>query len=157
MALANFMRLSLKKAAHAGVGCAPCRKSGYVGRKRRAKPFESFVPNQPTTFEADMIRVSKTMSIATGFSPWSTFFSFPKRYGLPGLRGNPHPARPKLLRWVWLKKERPTSDKRFKSVGEGSKVAIFSRPCWTPVLMGCGRALGRRGGSRHESPFSAGS
>jgi hypothetical protein len=33
MALANFMRLSLMKAAHAGVGGAPCRKSGYVGRK----------------------------------------------------------------------------------------------------------------------------
>jgi hypothetical protein len=34
MALASFMRLSLKKAAHADVGGAPCRKSGYVGRKR---------------------------------------------------------------------------------------------------------------------------
>src|SRR5882757_7717320 len=34
LALANFMRLSLTKAAHAGVGGAPCRKSGYVGRKR---------------------------------------------------------------------------------------------------------------------------
>jgi hypothetical protein len=33
VALAHFMRLSLKKAAHAGVGGAPCRKSGYVGRK----------------------------------------------------------------------------------------------------------------------------
>src|ERR1700678_3562377 len=31
-ALAHFMRLSLMKAAHAGVGGAPCRKSGYVGR-----------------------------------------------------------------------------------------------------------------------------
>jgi hypothetical protein len=29
--LAHFMRLSLMKAAHAGVGGAPCRKSGYVG------------------------------------------------------------------------------------------------------------------------------
>jgi hypothetical protein len=34
LALANFMRLSLMKAAHAGVGGAPCRKSGYMGRKR---------------------------------------------------------------------------------------------------------------------------
>jgi hypothetical protein len=33
LALAHFMRLSLKKAAHAGVGGAPCRKSGYLGRK----------------------------------------------------------------------------------------------------------------------------
>jgi hypothetical protein len=37
-ALAHFMRLSLMKAAHAGVGGAPCRKSGYVGRKRWAQP-----------------------------------------------------------------------------------------------------------------------
>jgi hypothetical protein len=34
LALANFMRLSLMKAAHAGVGGASCRKSGYMGRKR---------------------------------------------------------------------------------------------------------------------------
>jgi hypothetical protein len=34
LALANFMRLSLMKAAHAAVGGAPCRKSGYMGRKR---------------------------------------------------------------------------------------------------------------------------
>ena len=34
LALANFMRLSLMKAVHAGVGGAPCRKSGYMGRKR---------------------------------------------------------------------------------------------------------------------------
>jgi hypothetical protein len=33
LALAHFMRLSLNKAAHAGVGGAPCRKPGYVGRK----------------------------------------------------------------------------------------------------------------------------
>jgi hypothetical protein len=32
------MRLSLMKAAHADVGGAPRRKSGYVGRKRGAKP-----------------------------------------------------------------------------------------------------------------------
>jgi hypothetical protein len=38
LALANFMRLSLMKAAHAAIGGAPCRKSGYVGRKRRAQP-----------------------------------------------------------------------------------------------------------------------
>ena len=42
VALANFMRLSLMKAAHAGLGGAPCRKSGYVGRKRRAKPYDCF-------------------------------------------------------------------------------------------------------------------
>jgi hypothetical protein len=40
--LANFMRLSLMKAAHADIGGAPCRKSGYLGRKRRAKPNERF-------------------------------------------------------------------------------------------------------------------
>jgi hypothetical protein len=34
-ASANFMRLSLMKAAHAGVGGAPRRKSAYMGRKRR--------------------------------------------------------------------------------------------------------------------------
>jgi hypothetical protein len=33
LALANFMRLSLTKAAHVDVGGPPCRKSGYVGRK----------------------------------------------------------------------------------------------------------------------------
>ncbi len=33
-ASALFMRLSLMKAAHAYVGEAPCRKSGYLGRKR---------------------------------------------------------------------------------------------------------------------------
>ena len=33
---------SLMKAAHAGVGGAPRRKSGYVGRKRRAKPINCF-------------------------------------------------------------------------------------------------------------------
>jgi hypothetical protein len=33
LALAHFMRLSFMKAAHAGAGGAPCRKSGYVGRK----------------------------------------------------------------------------------------------------------------------------
>jgi len=42
LALANFMRLSLMKAAHVGVGGAPCRKSGYVGRKGQAKPFDRF-------------------------------------------------------------------------------------------------------------------
>ena len=35
LALTNFMRLSLMKAAHASVGGAPCRKSGTLGRKRR--------------------------------------------------------------------------------------------------------------------------
>jgi hypothetical protein len=42
LALANFMRLSLMKAAHAAVGGARCRKSGYMGRKRRAKPRHCF-------------------------------------------------------------------------------------------------------------------
>jgi len=42
LALAHFMRLSLKKAAHAGVGGAPCRKSGYLGQKRWAKPIDCF-------------------------------------------------------------------------------------------------------------------
>ena len=37
LALATFMRLSLMKAAHAAIGGAPCRKSGYVGRKRWAQ------------------------------------------------------------------------------------------------------------------------
>jgi long-chain acyl-CoA synthetase len=52
------MRLSLMKAAHAAVGGASCRKSGYVGRKRRAKPDHSSpsivhqisAPIQLTTF-----------------------------------------------------------------------------------------------------------
>jgi hypothetical protein len=43
MALANFMRLSLKKAAHATVGDAPCRESGYMGRKRWAQSFDRFL------------------------------------------------------------------------------------------------------------------
>jgi hypothetical protein len=34
LALTNFMRLSLMKAAHASVVGAPCRKSGTMGRKR---------------------------------------------------------------------------------------------------------------------------
>jgi hypothetical protein len=34
LALANFMWLSLLKAAHAGVGGASYRKSGYMGRER---------------------------------------------------------------------------------------------------------------------------
>src|SRR5882757_417655 len=34
LALTNFMRLSLMKAASASVGGAPCRKSGTMGRKR---------------------------------------------------------------------------------------------------------------------------
>ena len=38
LALTNFMRLSLMKAAHAVVGGAPCRKSGTMGRKRREAP-----------------------------------------------------------------------------------------------------------------------
>jgi hypothetical protein len=51
LALANFMRLSLMKAAHAAVGGAPCRKSGYMGRKRifqmlslHARGFLLFAP-----------------------------------------------------------------------------------------------------------------
>jgi hypothetical protein len=44
LALANFMRLSLMKAAQAGVGGGPCRKSGYVGRKRWAKPYNRLQP-----------------------------------------------------------------------------------------------------------------
>ena len=44
LALTNFMRLSLMKAAHASVGGAPCRKSGAVGRKRRAKPHNRSWP-----------------------------------------------------------------------------------------------------------------
>src|ERR1700733_7054383 len=42
LALTHFMRLSLMKAAYAGVGGAPCRKSGYVGRKRWAQPNDRF-------------------------------------------------------------------------------------------------------------------
>ena len=42
MVLAHFMRLSLKKAAHAGVGGAPCRRSEYLSRIRRAKPTKAF-------------------------------------------------------------------------------------------------------------------
>jgi len=42
LASASFMRLSLMKAAHADVGGAPCRKSGYVGRKRWAQPDDRF-------------------------------------------------------------------------------------------------------------------
>jgi hypothetical protein len=43
LTLANFMRLSLMKAAHAPVGGAPSRKSGTMGRKRRgAAPSQRF-------------------------------------------------------------------------------------------------------------------
>jgi hypothetical protein len=34
LALMDFMRLSLMKAAHASVGGVSCRKSGTMGRKR---------------------------------------------------------------------------------------------------------------------------
>ena len=44
LVLMNSMRLSLMKAAHASVGGASCRKSGTMGRTRRAKPFERFSP-----------------------------------------------------------------------------------------------------------------
>jgi hypothetical protein len=47
LALTNFMRLSLMKAAHASVGGAPCRKSGNAGRKRWAKPFDRFCAKSP--------------------------------------------------------------------------------------------------------------
>ena len=40
--MAPYMRLSLMKAAHADVGGAPCRKSGYPGRKCWAKPNDRF-------------------------------------------------------------------------------------------------------------------
>jgi hypothetical protein len=43
LALANLMRLSLLKAAHVYVGGAPCRKSGYVGRKRGAQPHKRYL------------------------------------------------------------------------------------------------------------------
>jgi hypothetical protein len=33
LALSNLMRLSLMKAAYAGVGGASCRKSRYLGRR----------------------------------------------------------------------------------------------------------------------------
>jgi hypothetical protein len=45
LALATFMRLSLMKAAHVGVGGAPCRKSGYMGRKRI---FQMLSLHEPT-------------------------------------------------------------------------------------------------------------
>jgi hypothetical protein len=44
------MRLSLMKAAHVGVGGAPCRKSGYVGRKRWAKPNNRFPASTDSFF-----------------------------------------------------------------------------------------------------------
>jgi hypothetical protein len=42
LALSNFMRLSLMKAAHADVGGDPCRKSGYVGRNEGRSPTIAF-------------------------------------------------------------------------------------------------------------------
>ncbi len=42
LALMTFTRLSLMKAAHVDVGGVSCRKSGYVGRKRWAQPFNRF-------------------------------------------------------------------------------------------------------------------
>jgi hypothetical protein len=41
LALTNFMRLSLMKAAHASVGGAPCRKSGPWAEKGAAQPFNA--------------------------------------------------------------------------------------------------------------------
>jgi hypothetical protein len=58
LALANFMRLSLMKAAHAGVGGAPCRKSGYLGRKDGAQPLHMlyFPLENQMTFDSPVYR-----------------------------------------------------------------------------------------------------
>jgi hypothetical protein len=57
LALAHLMRLSLMKAAHADVGSAPCRKSGYMGRKRQAQPNNRFssTNNKPKRDKFDTI------------------------------------------------------------------------------------------------------
>ena len=59
------MRLSLMKAAQACVGGAPCRKSGYVGRKRRGEaPPQPFAKEYPEP-EVSRFPQSKTRSYPT--------------------------------------------------------------------------------------------
>ena len=57
LALTSLMRLSLMKAAHASVGGASCRKSGTMGRKRWAKPFNRFEVNKQRTEIVTFIRI----------------------------------------------------------------------------------------------------
>jgi hypothetical protein len=67
LALAHFMRFSLMKAAYAGVGGAPCRKSGYVGRKRWAQPNERLLKTRNWHFLSDLSPPST--SIHYGMNP----------------------------------------------------------------------------------------
>src|ERR1700677_4223443 len=83
---AHFMRLSLMKAAHAVFGGAPCRKSGYLGRKRWAKPNDRFLRIPPpssiftTAPHSCSIRFSRPIRSCT-----LRFFLYAHPYGLANL------------------------------------------------------------------------
>ena len=66
LALANFMRLSLMKAAHAGIGGAPCRKSGYMGRKRI---FQMLSLHARGFLLLDVVFCPRSSSVGRGCAP----------------------------------------------------------------------------------------
>jgi len=68
LALTYFMRLSLMKAAYASVGGASCRKSGTVGRKRRAQPNDRFVIDRRRTLPLSS-RPKRSVAEGPAFSP----------------------------------------------------------------------------------------
>jgi hypothetical protein len=64
------MRLSLMKAAHASVGGAPCRKSGYVAEKDGRSPSNDLsVPNRWKGSPKKLLPKRKILK-GTGFSPY---------------------------------------------------------------------------------------
>jgi hypothetical protein len=58
------------KAAHAAVGGAPCRKSGYVGRKRWAQPNDRFVEPSSKSRVREKDITPDTSARATTFSSY---------------------------------------------------------------------------------------
>jgi len=62
LALTNFMRLSLMKAAHAPVGGAPCKKSGTMGRKRIS--FVVTRPDEWAIVQQEMISDQMAVGVA---------------------------------------------------------------------------------------------
>jgi hypothetical protein len=103
MALANFMRLSLMKAAHAGVDGAPCRKSGYVG------PFPNSVPQGRLNLAQD---ASPGLDLKGRPVPQGRL-----KIGLDEILDNLQPSLRDLI--------------MFHDVPRTSVLAKFSRPCGT--------------------------
>ena len=83
LALTNFMRHSLMKAAHASVGGAPCGKSGTMGRKRRGCPRERS-PSQAFLLCGEMLW-PRTRGLAHGVKALEEFVFGPcTPHGTPG-------------------------------------------------------------------------